>query len=156
MCIFFLKKIFFRSLYEAVSRDIREKRGEEMELQKSEGCFSTEKEHNRLYISGSNKRTFSPSELMIASIASCSGEVLLSTLERKGIAITDMKIETKEKRSTGLIKRLEHVHLHYLLRGTALKEEEIRKVIQLSKKVCPMIQSVQGSISITESFSIHK
>lgn len=117
MCIFFLKKIFFRSLYEAVSHDIREKRGEEMELLKSEGCFSTEKEHNRLYISGSNKRTFSPSELMIASIASCSGEVLLSTLERKEIIITDMKIETKEKRSTGLIKRLEHVHLHYLLRG---------------------------------------
>ncbi|KYG35461.1 OsmC family protein [Priestia endophytica] len=127
-----------------------------MELLKSEGCFSTEKEYNRLYISGSNKRTFSPSELMIASIASCSGEVLLSTLERKGIVITDMKIETKEKRSTGLIKRLEHVHLHYLLRGTDLKEEEVKKVIQLSKKVCPMIQSVQGSIGITESFSIHK
>ncbi|WP_019390588.1 OsmC family protein [Priestia filamentosa] len=125
-----------------------------MELQKSEGCFSTEKEHIRLYISGSNKRTFSPSDLMIASIASCSGEVLLSTLERKGMAITDIKIETKEKRSTGLIKRLEHVHLHYSIRGTALKEEEIKKVIQLSKKVCPMIQSVQGSISITESFSI--
>jgi uncharacterized OsmC-like protein len=93
---------------------------------------------------------------MIASIASCSGEVLLSTLERKEIVIIDMKIETKEKRSTGLIKRLEHVHLHYLLRGTDLKEEEVKKVIQLSKKVCPMIQSVQGSIGITESFSIHK
>ncbi|MFP7486708.1 OsmC family protein [Priestia filamentosa] len=125
-----------------------------MKLQKSEECFSTEKEHIRLYISGSNKRTFSPSDLMIASIASCSGEVLLSTLERKGMAITDIKIETKEKRSTGLIKRLEYVHLHYSIRGTALKEEEIKKVIQLSKKVCPMIQSVQGSISITESFSI--
>jgi uncharacterized OsmC-like protein len=43
-----------------------------------------------------------------------------------------------------------------LLRGTDLKEEEVKKVIQLSKKVCPMIQSVQGSIGITESFSIHK
>jgi putative redox protein len=135
----------------------RRKGGYSMKFQmKPEGGFVTELPYGTLHVSGDETQGFRPYQLMVSSLAVCSGGVLRKILEKMRFNITDITIEAEVKRNEEIANRIEHVHLHFTIEGTDLDERKIQKAMELTKKNCSMVQSVLGAIDVKETFEIKK
>jgi putative redox protein len=60
------------------------------------------------------------------------------------------EVERNEEKAN----RIEKIHLHFVITGDNLREEKVIKAIEATRKNCPMVQSVQDSIEITETFEL--
>ncbi|WP_243388001.1 OsmC family protein [Bacillus kexueae] len=125
-----------------------------MEFNMKEVGFTTNLPYGELHVAGDEEYGFRPYQLMVSSIAVCSGGVLRKILEKKRITINDMKIKVEVERNEEKANRLEKIHLHYLIKGDQLDPKKIEKSIELARKNCPMAQSVEGSIDIEETFEL--
>ncbi|APH06347.1 OsmC family protein [Bacillus weihaiensis] len=125
----------------------------EFKMKKDVG-FTTTTEYGELHVAGDEAYGFRPFQLMVASIAVCSGGVLRKILEKKRIQIEDMTIDTKVDRIEEEANRIEKIYIHYRIKGENLNENKIKQSIELASKNCPMAQSVKGSIEIEETFEL--
>lgn len=116
--------------------------------------FTTDLDYGQLNVAGDEKHGFRPYQLMVASIAVCSGGVLKKILEKKRFDIQDITIEANAERNEAEANRIEQIHIHYKIKGTGLDEKKIQQSIELASKNCPMAQSVKGSIEIHETFEL--
>ncbi|WP_141430599.1 OsmC family protein [Bacillus sp. 03113] len=116
--------------------------------------FYTHFPYGKLDIAGDEEYGFRPYQLMVSSIAVCSGGVLRNVLEKMRLEIEDIHIHADVKRIEEEANRLEKIHLHFQIKGLHLEEKKIEKALQLAQKNCPMVQSVKGSIIIEESFEL--
>ncbi|MBM7704324.1 OsmC family protein [Metabacillus iocasae] len=121
---------------------------------KQELGFTTELSFGELHVAGDEAHGFRPFQLMVSSIAVCSGGVLRTILKKKRIDIEDMRIKADVTRNEAEANRIEKIHLHYIIKGENLQEEKIEKSIELARKNCSMLQSVVNSIEVTESFEL--
>lgn len=127
-----------------------------MEFKMREVGFSANFEYGELHIAGNEEYGFRPYQLMVSSIAVCSGGVLRGILEKKRLVVEDITIQAKVERNEEEANRIESIAIHYLLKGNDLSEEKIEQSIKLARKNCPMVRSVEDSIKITETFEILK
>lgn len=127
-----------------------------VEFKMREIGFSANFEYGELHIAGNEEFGFRPYQLMVSSIAVCSGGVLRGILEKKRLAVEDITIQAKVERKEEEANRIESIAIHYLLKGNDLSEEKIEQSIKLARKNCPMVRSVEDSIKITETFEILK
>jgi putative redox protein len=116
--------------------------------------FKVDLAYGELNVAGDEDYGFRPFQLMVSSIAVCSGGVLRKILQKQRIDITNMSIEADVERNEEEANRIEKIHIHFLISGKDLKEDKLRKAVELSSKNCPMVQSVKGSIEIEETFEI--
>jgi len=121
---------------------------------KKEAGFTTNFPYGELHIAGDEEYGFRPYQLMVSSIAVCSGGVLRKILEKKRIAFSDLRIQADVTRNDEKAGRIEKIHLHYIITGEELPLEKIEKSIELARKNCSMLQSVVDSIEVTETFEI--
>jgi putative redox protein len=120
----------------------------------TEDGFRTGLEYGQLVISGDENQGFRPYQLMTASIACCSGGVLRKILKKQRMDIDDLKVRAAVTRGDTDTKRMEKIHLHFVISGSGLDQKKIEKAVDLGFKHCSMVQSVKDSIAITESFEI--
>jgi uncharacterized OsmC-like protein len=125
-----------------------------MEFKMKEVGFHTTTEYGELHVAGDEAYGYRPYQLMVASIAVCSGGVLRKILTKKRIHIEDMTISTSVERNKAEADRIEKIHIHYLIKGENLNHEKIHQSIILASKNCPMAQSVKDSIVIEETFEL--
>ncbi|MFD1737998.1 OsmC family protein [Bacillus salitolerans] len=116
--------------------------------------FKTKLEYGDLHVSGNEEYGFRPYQLMTASIAVCSGGVLRTILSKKKLEVEDITIQAEVERDEKKANKIEKIMIHYLIKGTGLKEDQIEKAIHLARKNCPMVQSVEGSIVVEETFEL--
>ncbi len=121
---------------------------------KKEAGFTTNFPYGELHIAGDEEYGFRPYQLMVSSIAVCSGGVLRKILEKKRIAFSDLRIQADVTRNDEKAGRIEKIHLHYIITGEDLPLDKIEKSIELARKNCSMLQSVIDSIEVTETFEI--
>ena len=121
---------------------------------KKEAGFTTNLPYGELNIAGDEEYGFRPYQLMVSSIAVCSGGVLRKILEKKRIAFSDLRIQADVTRNDEKAGRIEKIHLHYIITGEELPLEKIEKSIELARKNCSMLQSIIDSIEVTETFEI--
>lgn len=108
-----------------------------------------------LQISSNEEHGFRPYQLLISSLAVCSGGVMRKVLDKMRMPAEDIQIEVKEiVRNAQEADRVEKVHLHFVVTGD-IKEEKMPRILELTRKSCSMVQSVQDSIEIIETFEIH-
>ncbi|AJD90559.1 osmotically inducible protein C [Jeotgalibacillus malaysiensis] len=124
-----------------------------MEFKMKEGGFTTDLEYGELHISGNEEYGFRPYQLLVSSVAVCSGGVLRKVLERMRMEFTDIKVNTEIERNEKEANRVEKIHMHFTIKGD-LKEEKVKKALEVTRRNCSMVQSVKDSIEITESFEI--
>lgn len=124
-------------------------------MKKEEVGFTTELEYGTLHISGDEKSGFRPYQLLVSSIAVCSGGVLRQILDKKRMQYEDIQISADVTRNEDEANRVEAIHLHFTLEGD-LDEKKVEKALELTKKHCSMAQSVIGSIDLKETFEIKK
>lgn len=125
-----------------------------MEFKMTENGFETEVDFGTLEISGNAEYGYRPFQLLVSSIAVCSGGVLRKVLERMRMPYEDITVQAKETRVEKEANKVSEIHLHFLIKGKNLSEEKVEKALHVTRKNCSMVQSVKDSIKITESFTI--
>lgn len=125
-----------------------------MEFKMKENGFETDVEFGTLQVSGNAEHGFRPYQLLVSSIAVCSGGVLRKVLEKKRVAYEDIHIKADVVRNTEGAQEIQAVHMHFTIRGCDASEQKIEKSLEVTRKNCSMVQSVKESIEITESFEL--
>ncbi|MBM7587547.1 putative OsmC-like protein [Bacillus pakistanensis] len=125
-----------------------------MEFKMNEGGFQAKLPYGDLDVSGDETYGYRPYQLMVSSIAVCSGGVLRKVLEKMRLSFDDIHIEAKVERNEEKASRIEKIHLHFKIKGTNLKPVKIKKALALTQKNCSMVQSVIGSIEVEETFEL--
>jgi putative redox protein len=116
--------------------------------------FYTETGFGRLDIAGDEEYGFRPYQLLVSSVAICSGGVLRKVLEKMRMEIEDIHIKADAERVEEEANRVSKITVHFRIAGNNLDEKKIEKAMVLTRKNCSMVQSVQGSIEIEETFEI--
>lgn len=125
-----------------------------MEFHMKDVGFYTETSYGRLDVAGDESYGFRPYQLLVASIAVCSGGVLRKVLEKMRMTVEDIHIATDVERNKDEADRVEVIKVHFTIKGQNLDEKKIHKAMDLTRKNCSMVQSVIGKIEIIETFEI--
>lgn len=108
-------------------------------------------DYGELSISGNEDYGYRPFQLMVASIVGCSGSVFRKILEKQRTEIEDLTITAEVERNPREANRIDRISLHYSVKGYDLNADKLKKNLELSRKNCSMIRSVESSITIEES-----
>ncbi|MCZ2260237.1 OsmC family protein [Sporosarcina sp. G11-34] len=126
-----------------------------MEFKMTANGFNTETSFGTLTISADDSYGFRPYQLLVSSIAVCSGGVLRKILEKMRIPAENISIQVKEVvRNPDEANKVEKIHLHFIIEGEKVVEEKVSKAMELTKNNCAMVQSVIDSIIIEETYEV--
>ncbi|MFJ7933246.1 OsmC family protein [Sporosarcina sp. NPDC096371] len=126
-----------------------------MKFEMTENGFETATAFGQLTISGNEEYGFRPYQLLVSSVAVCSGGVLRNILEKMRMPADNITIEVKEvRRNAEIANRVEKIHLHFIIEGQKIDEPKMEKAFELTMKNCSMVQSVIDSIEIIETYEI--
>ncbi|MED4129201.1 OsmC family protein [Shouchella miscanthi] len=110
--------------------------------------------YGKLDISGDESAGFRPFQLLVSSIAVCSGGVFRTILDKKRISYKSINLEADVVRNEANVNEVTEVHLTFIIEGTQANFEKLEKALQLATKNCPIVQSVNKSINITETIKM--
>ena len=97
-----------------------------------------------------------PKELILISLAGCSGSDVASILSKMRENVTKFEIDVDAESATEHPKVFTKIHLKYQFWGTNLKKENIEKAINLSQeKYCSVTAMLKQSVDISHSFEIN-
>ncbi|MBC1545392.1 OsmC family protein [Listeria cossartiae] len=97
---------------------------------------------------------YSPADLMLISIASCSAIVFRNILKKKRVEFSDLWIDATMERIPEEENRISAIHLHFKITGDNLEPKPLEKALKLTPKYCSMVRSVEKSILVDESLEI--
>ncbi|MET3576284.1 OsmC family protein [Bhargavaea ullalensis] len=125
-----------------------------MKFSMTENGFQTETQFGSLDISANDEYGFRPYQLMVSSVAVCSGGVLRKVLDKMRMPAEDITVEVKDVyRNPDEASRIERIELHFLIKGD-INEAKMPRVMELTRKNCSMVRSVEGSIEVKETYEI--
>ena len=125
-----------------------------MHFNMTEHGFEHTTSFGTIQVSGNEEHGFRPYQLLVSSIAVCSGGVLRKVLQKKRISYTDISITADVSRNEAGVNEVTDIALHFTIKGSDATEETMTKALELSTKNCPIVQSVNKSIRITEDFTL--
>lgn len=125
-----------------------------MKFEWQDGHMETSLPFGKLHISPNEEVGFRPFQLMVASIASCSGSVFHKILGKQKMDYESLSIEAEVDRNEAEANRIEKITLHFTMSGKDLNEKKLQRNLEISRKHCSMIQSVQDSIEIEEKLTV--
>lgn len=118
------------------------------------GAIQTEFEFGELRVSGNSDIGFKPVQLMVSSIAGCSGGVFKKILDKKRIEYKGIEINATIERNPDEANRITKIAYQYIVEGENLKLPQLEKSLEVAFKNCSMAQSVKDAIEITETVII--
>jgi len=94
-------------------------------------------------------------ELLLISLASCSGTTMVSLLRRMQKAVTGLKVNAsgvrREQHPTGF----KTIELQFIINSKDVTNEDVQKAVQLSEEsLCPVWAMVKNNVEITTKFEI--
>jgi putative redox protein len=125
-----------------------------MKFTMSENGFTGDLPFGEIQVSSNEEFGFRPYQLLVSSIAVCSGGVMKKVLEKMRMPAEDIQIEVKELvRIDEEAGRVAKLHLHFTLKGD-IQEAKMERVMELTRKNCSMVRSVENCMEITETFEL--
>lgn len=125
-----------------------------MKFSMTEHGFTGDLPFGELAVSTNEEHGFRPYQLLVASLAVCSAGIIRKVLEKQRMPAEDIQVEVKEiVRIDEEAGRVSKVHLHFLIKGD-IKESKMDRVMELTRKNCSMIRSVENSIEVIETYEI--
>lgn len=92
----------------------------------------------------------SPVELLLVSVAGCTGSDVISILEKMRMKVSSFRMEVAGVRREEMPRRFMSIHVVYHVGGTELDEAKIRHAVDLSlEKYCSVTHSLAGDIALT-------
>lgn len=149
------KERFYLYIFDMMKTIDENKRGAiDMEFHMKENGFSTTTTYGTLDISSEEAYGFRPYQLLVSSIAVCSGGVLRKIMEKRRQKVNDIHIKANVTRSGVGANEVQKIHLHFTVEAENVTEEQMEKNMRITRKNCSMIQSVKDSIDIIETFEL--
>ena len=104
---------------------------------------------------GGSNAGIRPKELLLLSLAGCTGSDVVSILQKKRSKLEDFEInitaETREEHPQVFTK----IHIEYVFYGNEIKKEDVERAIELSStKYCSVQAMLRPSVEITHSYRI--
>ncbi len=83
------------------------------------------------------KPGFSPMHLLLIAVAGCTGMDIVSILQKKRLALSDLQVQVRGKRAKDYPMIWTDIHLTYLVWGEDIQPKDVEQAIQLSEdKYC--------------------
>lgn len=126
-----------------------------MEFQMNgESGFSLKTGYGDLPISPNDEDGYRPYQLLVASIVGCSANIFKDILIKMRMDLQNMEISTQVERNEEKANRIEAISIHFVLTGSNLHDDKVKRALALSRKNCGMIQTIENSVHVTETFEI--
>lgn len=116
----------------------------------------TDSTSHSLVMSSSEEGTgLKPSDLLLLGLGGCTGVDVISILEKQRQKVTDLEITITGEQEPEPPWTFRRIEIEYLLRGKKLKEEAVRRAIQLSEeKYCSVGATISGVAEMVSSLQI--
>lgn len=97
-----------------------------------------------------------PMEMMLVSVGACSSVDVMLILKKGRQQVTDCQCEVSAERAETEPKVFTKIHLHFVVTGTALNENQVKRAVDLSaEKYCSAsIMLGRGGVAITHGYEI--
>jgi len=94
-------------------------------------------------------------ELLLMSLAGCSGTAIVYLLRKMRKNISGLKINAKGIRRSQPPIKFEKIFLEFIVNSNDVEEADIQKVIQLAEEsVCPVWQMIKNNVEVVSEYSI--
>ena len=104
---------------------------------------------------GGSNAGIRPKELLLLSLAGCTGADVIAILQKKRVKLDDFEIQISAESTETHPKVYTKIHLEFVFYGKDLKEKDLERAIELSQKTyCGVTAMLEKSIEITHSFII--
>lgn len=104
---------------------------------------------------GATPAGFMPTELLLISLASCSGQVILGLLERMGQKVEGLTVSAKGSKSEVHPKVFTSIELIFAFKGGRMDAASAQKAVFLSEeRFCPVWAMLKAGVPITARFTI--
>ncbi len=96
-----------------------------------------------------------PMEMLLMGLGGCTTFDVVMILQKGRQDISDCVVEIEAKRAETDPKVFTHIHLHFILTGNDLKQQQVERAINLSaEKYCSASIMLKDSVEITHDFEI--
>jgi putative redox protein len=116
----------------------------------------TDTNGHSIVLSGDNPaRGVRPSEMLLVSLAACSGYDVVEIMEKKRCPLTFFEVSVDGQRNPRPPWAYHTIRIHYRLKGHALTEKAVSQAIALSiKKYCSVAATISAVARIETEFEI--
>lgn len=98
-----------------------------------------------------------PMQLLLVALAGCTGEDIVSILQKKRAGLTDLQIKVRGKRAADYPRIWTDIEITYLLWGEGLRPKDVEQAIQLSEeKYCSVSQMLRKSAKMSTTYRIYQ
>ncbi len=98
---------------------------------------------------------YTPLEMLLMSLASCSGGTLGLLLRKTGKTVSGIKVNAKGVRRETHPTSFTTIHLEFIVTSADVKDADMEKSIKLAEEsVCPVWAMVKGNAEITTEYKI--
>ncbi len=106
---------------------------------------------------GGSNAAIRPKELLLLSLAGCTGADVSAILQKKRIKLDGFEINISAESTETHPKVYTKIHLEFMFYGPGIKEKDVERAIELSQTVyCGVTAMLEKSIEITHSFKIEE
>jgi putative redox protein len=96
-----------------------------------------------------------PSDMLLLSLASCSGYDVVMILGRQRQNLTGLYVDVNGQQAAQPPYAFTDIHLHYTVKGEDLDPKKVAHAIELSEeKYCSVAATIRGVAKLTHSFEI--
>jgi putative redox protein len=97
-----------------------------------------------------------PMEMLLLGVGGCSSFDVVQILQKSKQAISDCTTEISAERVDAIPSVFSKIHLHFIVKGTDLKEAAVERAVKLSaEKYCSAsIMLAKAGVEITHDFEI--
>ncbi|MBK6713378.1 MAG: OsmC family protein [Candidatus Promineifilaceae bacterium] len=100
-------------------------------------------------------KAIKPSDLLLLSLASCSGHDVVMILNRQRQKLTNLYIDVQGNQAAEPPYQFTDIHLHYMVEGENLDPEKVARAITLSEeKYCSVAATIRGVAQLSHSYTV--
>ncbi|MCW8823949.1 MAG: OsmC family protein [Ignavibacteriaceae bacterium] len=104
---------------------------------------------------GGSDAAVRPKELLLMSLAGCTGSDVVSILQKKRVNLTDFEINITAQQTEEHPKVFTDIDLEYVFYGKDLKEKDVERAIELStESYCGVSAMLKKAININHTYRI--
>ena len=106
---------------------------------------------------GTDRKDFSPMELLLASLAGCTGIDIVDILTKMREKVTKVEVVVEASRREEHPRYWNNIKVRYEISGDSISEEKAGRAVKLSvEKYCSVSAMFRQEVKLTHSFSVHQ
>ena len=111
---------------------------------------------NKVIIDSAQQLGAKPMELILMGLGGCASYDVVSILQKSRQNVADVQCELTANRADSIPAVFTDIHLHFIVKGTDIKEAQVRKAVELSaEKYCSASRMLEnGGVKITHDYQI--